>query len=81
MTRKSLFLSFTFLLTSLASFAQTPPLVSPEVQSDNRVTFHFRAPNVKEVAVRLEGVPKSIPMQKDDQDLWSVTTGPLAPDY
>src|SRR4029077_14731055 len=40
-----------------------------------------RAPNDKEVAVSLEGVPKPIPMQKDDAGVWSVTTEPLAPDY
>src|SRR5215470_6515552 len=64
-----------------AAFAQARPLVSPEVHSDNRVTFRFRAPNVKEVNLSLEGAPKPLPMQKDDQGLWSVTTDPLAPDY
>jgi enterochelin esterase family protein len=63
--------------------AQTPPppLVSPEVHSDHRVTFRFRGPNVKEVLVSLDGTPKPLPMQKDDQGVWSVTTDPLAPDY
>jgi len=64
-----------------AAFAQAPPLISPEVHSDNRVTFRFRAPNVKEVNLFLEGVPKRLPMQKDDQGVWSVTTDPLPPDY
>ncbi len=58
-----------------------PPLISPEVQADNRVTFRFRAPNVKEAVVSLEGAPKPLPMQKDDQGVWSVTTEPLAPDF
>ena len=63
--------------------AQTPPapLISPEVHSDNRVTFRFRGPNVKEVAISLEGVPKPFPMEKDDQGVWSVTTDALAPDF
>jgi len=61
--------------------AQTPPLVSPEVHSDNRVTFRFRGPNVKEVAVSLEGAAKPLPMQKDDAGVWSATTEPLAPDF
>ena len=52
-----------------AAFAQAPPLISPEVHSDNRVTFRFRAPNVKEVNLFLEGVPKRLPMQKDDQNM------------
>src|ERR1700674_1630118 len=73
----------TFFLTAIAGRAQTqpPPLISPEVQSDHRVTFRFRAPNDKEVAVSLEGNPKPLAMEKDDQGVWSVTTDPLAPDY
>ena len=83
MKRKSLFFSFAILLISAASLAQTPPppLISPEVHSDNRVTFRFRAPNIKEAAISLEGVPKPLPMQKDDQGVWTLTTDPLAPDY
>jgi len=77
----------TFLFVSLvlasAVFAQTPPapVVSPEVHADNRVTFRFRAPNAKEVALALEGAAKDLPMQKDEQGVWSVTTEPLAPDF
>ena len=67
----------------LATPAQTPPapVISPEVHADKSVTFRLRAPNDKEVAVSIEGNPKPIPMQKDDQGVWSVTTEPLAPDY
>jgi enterochelin esterase-like enzyme len=63
--------------------AQTPPapLISPEVHPDQRVTFRFRGPNVKEVTVSIEGGAKPLAMQKDDQGVWSVTTEPLAPDY
>jgi enterochelin esterase-like enzyme len=64
-------------------FAQNPPapIVSPEVREDHRVTFRFRAPNAREVAVSLEGAGKDAPMQKDDQGTWSVTTEPLTPDF
>jgi enterochelin esterase family protein len=60
---------------------EPPPVISPEVHADRRVTFRFRGPNDKEVAVALEGAGKPLPMQKDDQGVWSVTTDPLAPDY
>jgi len=68
---------------ALAAPAQTPPapVISPDVHADRSVTFRLRAPNDKEVAVQLEGVPKPIPMQKDEEGVWSVTTEPLAPDY
>src|SRR5437764_1470684 len=69
--------------TAATTPAQTPPppLVSPDIPADRTVTFRFRAPNDKEVAVSIEGNPKPLPMQKDDQGVWSVTTEPLAPDY
>ena len=58
-----------------------PPLISPEVHTDHTVTFRFRDPNAKEVAVQLEGSAKPVSMQKDDRGVWSVTTDPLTPDY
>jgi len=75
-------LAFVFGFASAAG-AQAPPapVVSPEVQADNRVTLRFRAPNAKEVALSLEGTSKDLAMQKDEQGVWSVTTGPLAPDF
>ena len=53
------------------------PVRSPEVSDDGRVTFRLRAPNAREVAATLAG--NSLPMQKDEQGVWSVTSGPLAP--
>jgi enterochelin esterase family protein len=66
-----------------AAFAQQappPPLVSPEVLADGRVTFRFRAPNAKEVLLGREGAPR-VAMQKDEQGVWSVTAGPWEPDF
>jgi enterochelin esterase family protein len=54
------------------------PVKSPEVAPDQRVTFRLRAPNAKEAGVSVGG--KQLPMQKDDQGLWSVTSDPMAPD-
>jgi enterochelin esterase family protein len=55
------------------------PVRSPEVQKDGRITFRFRAPNAKNVAVARDGAPPEA-MQKDDQGVWSLTTDPLPPD-
>jgi enterochelin esterase family protein len=57
-----------------------PPLISPEVHADNRVTFRFRAPNAKEVLLAREGT-EPVAMQKEEQGVWSVTTAPLEPDF
>ncbi len=55
-----------------------PPVKSPEIAADGRVTFRLRAPNAKEVAVSMGG--KQLPMQKDEQGVWSFTSEPMAPD-
>lgn len=61
--------------------APPPPVVSPEVHSDGRVVFRLRAPNAQHVTVSIEGSPEPLPMQKDDQGVWSVTSDPQAPDF
>ena len=54
------------------------PVTSPEVGADRRVTFRLRAPNAKEAGVSVGG--KQLPMQKDEQGVWSATSDPMAPD-
>ncbi len=78
-------MSRTFLLLStwMVCLAQPqpapPPVVSPEVHADRRVTFRFRAPNAQEVLLAREGAAR-VPMQKDDRGVWSATTPVLEPD-
>jgi enterochelin esterase-like enzyme len=55
-------------------------IISPDVGSDGRVTFRLRSPNANEVLLGLEG-SKPVPMQKDGSGLWSLTVGPLDPDF
>ncbi|HEV3481905.1 MAG TPA: hypothetical protein VGR97_06205, partial [Candidatus Acidoferrales bacterium] len=57
-----------------------PTVHSPEVDSDGRVTFRYRAPNAKEVVVFRDG-GSPLPMKMDDQGVWTATTEPLAPDF
>jgi enterochelin esterase-like enzyme len=57
-----------------------PALITPEVHTDNSVTFRFRNSFAQDVQLAREGT-QPVPMQKDDQGVWSVTTGPLDPDY
>ncbi len=57
-----------------------PASFSPEVHSDGRVTFRLQAPNAKKVVLVCEGLQRGMPMSKDEQGVWSVTAGPLAPD-
>ena len=57
-----------------------PRLDTPEVHSDNSVTFRFLAPNAQEVKLAREGADPAA-MQKDDKGVWTVNTPPLPPDY
>jgi enterochelin esterase family protein len=74
---------FLIMLAAATAWGQppVPAIVSPEVHADNSVTFRFRAPNAKEVLLSLEGSTKPVPMQKDDQGVWVLTTDPLTPDF
>jgi len=88
---KRSFLLFSVFFAAVATWAQEktpqtppsppPPIVSPEAHPDNRVVFRLRAPSAKEVTVSIEGSAQPLPMQKDDQGIWSVTSEPLAPDF
>src|SRR6266496_416607 len=64
--------------------AQAPqrpaPLNTPEVHSDNSVTFRFLAPNAQEVKLEREGTDP-VDMQKDSSGVWTANTPPLPPDY
>jgi hypothetical protein len=50
---------------------------SPEVSADGRVTFRLRAPNAREVAATLAG--NSLPMERNEQGVWSVISSALTP--
>ena len=80
------FLSPILLAQQAAPPQNTPPppppaLITPEVHSDDGVTFRFRAPNAQEVLIRREGTAEPLPMHKDDTGVWTVNTSPMPPDY
>jgi hypothetical protein len=58
-------------------------LVSPEVLSDRRVTFRIYAPKASEVMLIGDWMEGTGPakLAKDDKGVWSVTVGPLTPDF
>ncbi len=64
-----------------AAAALLPPRIhSPQVHADGKVTFRFLDPGAHDVKLTLEGAAP-VEMQKDDRGVWSVTVGPLAPEY
>lgn len=76
--KKLFFCSIVAVSASLAQ--QAPPVQSPDVHSDGRVTFRLRGPNAQRVVVNLEGAGAPLVMQKDQEGVWTVTTTPLKPD-
>lgn len=70
-----------------AGHAQTPkrpPIVSPEVHADGKVTFRLQAPKAEKVVVvsgEMQPTLKasSTPLTKDDNGVWTATLGPLPP--
>jgi enterochelin esterase-like enzyme len=57
----------------------TPPVVSPELAADGKVTFRVRAPNAREAAVGGQFAKDRVAMKKDADGVWSATVGPVAP--
>jgi enterochelin esterase family protein len=55
-------------------------LQSVEVADDHRVTLRLYAPKAEEVTVTGD-FGQGGPMNKDDQGVWSLTVGPLTPDF
>jgi len=78
-------LSLIWMTVAAGAFAQAPQppphIVSPEVSADHRVTIRFLAPGATDVSVSMEGFLTPLPMTKDDRGVWTVTTGPLDPEY
>ena len=60
----------------------TPVIVppTPAVHADGQVTFYFADPGAADVQMSLSGHAHPLPMQKNDQGLWTLTVGPLAPE-
>src|SRR5262249_18612475 len=60
--------------------ARTPPLLSPELHPDGRVTFRLRAADAHEVKVSGEGGGGARAMSRDENGVWTLTARPLRPD-
>ena len=70
-------------LTASSAFAQQPQrvnIISPHVLPDGRVTFRLNAPKATEVILTGEFLDGSQPFKKDDDGIWTVTVGPVAPE-
>lgn len=62
-----------------ARSAPPAPTASPEIQSDRKVTFRFKAKDAKEVTVAGQGISGKVALTKDDNGDWGTTVGPIDP--
>jgi enterochelin esterase family protein len=61
---------------------QAPVVISPDVQSDRRVTFRLLAPQAQSVKLTGTDIPGNIPaasLTKGENGVWELTLGPIAP--
>jgi enterochelin esterase family protein len=59
---------------------QAPAVVSPEVQTDRRVTFRIYAPNAQSVRLAGSDIPgngQPAPLVKGENNVWEATLGPI----
>jgi len=73
------------MVTAQAPRQGPPPMTSPEILPDGRVTFRLLAPEATSVSVTGDwpgGIDSTTtPMVKDDKGVWSATVGPLKPEF
>jgi enterochelin esterase-like enzyme len=79
------------LLSCTAAFAQNsaaqpvPPMPPKKIQThqvnaDSTITFRFPAASATKVTLSLDAIPKSLPMIRDADGVWSFTTPALPPE-
>jgi enterochelin esterase family protein len=89
-SRPTLLVSLSALLLTVATSvsgqgrggAQAPPVVSPEVGADRRVTFRITAPQAQAVRVNgsdIPGLGQTGTMTKGENGVWTFTSAPLPP--
>ena len=77
--------NLTMLLTAVGSLAPLvsaqalPSFASTEIHADRSITFRYRDPDTKAVLCSLENVAKPLPMSKDAEGIWTVTSASLPP--
>src|ERR1700744_6666405 len=72
-------LAFVFLTVMAVSFRAAAQ--STEIISDNRVSFHFKAPEATNVQLQFESLKGTKDMERNPEGVWSFTPPSLEPDF
>jgi enterochelin esterase-like enzyme len=54
-----------------------PSFPSTKINPDHTITFRYRDPGATAVLCSIENVAKPLPMRKDAEGIWTITSGPL----
>jgi enterochelin esterase-like enzyme len=68
----------TLLAASVTAFAQQPS--THQVNPDGSITFRYDDRSATKVALTIDAFPKPLPLTRDENGLWSVTTAVLPPE-
>ena len=55
------------------------PVISPEIQADQKVTFRVQAPKATDVSVIGQWGSDPVTMDRGENDVFEATVGPVAP--
>ena len=81
MKRRTLFFLGVALSAAMTAAGQwRAPVVSPEVRSDNTVVFRYASATAREVLLDIQFLGAPLPLRKGENNVWSVTLGPVVPD-
>ena len=69
-----------FLTAGPCLLAQSPRIVSPDIQPDGRVVFRLNAPKSAEVILTGEFLDGPRKMERGSDGIWTVTVGPVEPE-
>jgi enterochelin esterase family protein len=72
-------LSYSTITSAQNPPARPAPVLSPELMPDGSVTFRLRAAQAKEVALRGQWMARALPLARDDNGVWKVTTEVIPP--
>lgn len=78
--KKTLLIISILALAIFTARGQRPNVISPEVHSDNSVTFRFFAANAQKVTLEAQFLTANKPMTKDASGVWSITVASIKPD-
>jgi enterochelin esterase family protein len=80
MKKRLLFMGMTLLVAVAVHGQRRAPVISPEVRGDNTVVFRYASASAGEVSLDIQFLSSPLPMRKGEDNVWSVTVGPVAPD-